>query len=345
MRAPSIGELFGNRDISSPQIGSPVSAAGQAVYGGDPCDIRGAYRNGPDAAKVRDLCIAQGLSAAAVDSYVFNSTQIQGFVGGNRNLKEETADTWTLGFVYRPQLENPLFSRLSTSLDYYSIEITDVVGTITAANQLQGCFNATGVTNTSYDANNGYCQLFRRDAMTGNVVDSLGLQQNLATLKTSGVDLQIDWGFDLMDAGMPDWGALNLNFVVGWMDSWQRQDAAGGPFNERAGTIDSTNGFTFPEWKFLTSVNYSKGPYGVGVRWRRVGEVDIYRTENKLDAINYFDLLGTWEVSDRVVVRAGVNNLTDQDPRTWSPGIQANTDPSTYDILGRRYFVGLTAKF
>src|SRR5690606_23540902 len=83
--------------------------------------------------------------------------------------------------------ENPLFSRLSTSLDYYSIEITDVVGTITAANQLQGCFNATGVTNTSYDANNGYCQLFRRDAMTGNVVDSLGLQQHLATLKPAGV--------------------------------------------------------------------------------------------------------------------------------------------------------------
>lgn len=345
VRAPSIGELFGNRDISSPQIGSPVNAAGQAVYGGDPCDIRGAYRNGPDAAKVRDLCIAQGLSAAAVDSYVFNSTQIQGFVGGNRNLKEETADTWTLGFVYRPQLENPLFSRLSTSLDYYSIEITDVVGTITAANQLQGCFNATGVTNTSYDVNNGYCQLFRRDSMTGNVVDSLGLQQNLATLKTSGVDLQVDWGFDLMDAGMPDWGALNLNFVVGWMDAWQRQDAAGGPFNERAGTIDSTNGFTFPEWKFLTSVNYSKGPYGVGLRWRRVGEMDIYRTDNKLDAINYFDLLGTWEVNERVVLRAGVNNLTDQDPQTWSPGIQANTDPSTYDILGRRYFVGLTAKF
>ena len=28
-----------------------------------------------------------------------------------------------------------------------------------------------------------------------------------------------------------------------------------------------------------------------------------------------------------------------------TPNVQANTDPSTYDVLGRRYYVGLTAKF
>jgi hypothetical protein len=29
----------------------------------------------------------------------------------------------------------------------------------------------------------------------------------------------------------------------------------------------------------------------------------------------------------------------------YTPNIQANTDPSTFDVLGRRYFVGLNAKF
>ncbi|MCZ7010142.1 hypothetical protein, partial [Salmonella enterica] len=84
----------------------------------------------------------------------------------------------------------------------------------------QGCFNATGLTNVTYDVNNGYCQLFQRDASTGNIVNSLGLLQNLATMKTSGVDLQVDWGFDLVDAGLPDVGSLNLNFVVGWLETW-----------------------------------------------------------------------------------------------------------------------------
>lgn len=345
VRAPSIGELYGNRDIDSPQIGAPLNAAGNPVFGGDPCDTRGAYRNGPNKEQVKALCLAQGLSPAAIESYVFNSTQIQGFVGGNRDLKEETADSWTLGAVYRPKFDHPLLSRVSASVDYYSIEIKDVIGSITAANQLQGCFNATGLTNATYDVNNGYCQLFQRDAATGSIINSLGLLQNLATMKTSGVDLQVDWGFDLVDAGLPDVGSLNLNFVVGWLETWERQDAAGGPFNVRTGTIDSTNGFTFPEWKFLTSVNYKFGDYGLGVRWRRVGEMQIYNTANKLDAIDYFDLMGTWTVNERVSLRAGVNNLTDQAPRTWTPGIQANTDPSTYDTLGRRYFVGLTSRF
>jgi iron complex outermembrane receptor protein len=345
VRAPSIGELYANRDISSPQIGAPTSATGAPVFGGDPCDIRSAYRTGANGAAVRNLCLAQGMASAAVDSYVFNSTQIQGFVGGNTQLHEETADSWSLGAVYRPSFSHPMLSRISTTLDYYNIEITDVIGSITAANQLQGCYNSNGVTNPTYDVNNGYCQLFQRDASTGNIVNSLGLLQNLAALQTSGVDLQVDWAFDLVDAGLPDYGSLKFNVVVGWLESWARQDAAGGQFNERSGTIDSTNGFTFPEWKFLSSVNYSIGDYSVGARWRRVGEMDIRSTANKLDSIDYFDLLGTWDVSERVTLRAGVNNVTDEAPRTWSPGIQANTDPSTYDVLGRRYFVGLTAKF
>ena len=50
-------------------------------------------------------------------------------------------------------------------------------------------------------------------------------------------------------------------------------------------------------------------------------------------------------MNDTVSLRAGVNNLTDEQPNVYSPGVQANTDPSTYDVLGRRYYVGLTAKF
>ena len=38
---------------------------------------------------------------------------------------------------------------------------------------------------------------------------------------------------------------------------------------------------------------------------------------------------------------AGINNLSDQQPRLYSPNVQANTDPSLYDVLGRRYYVGV----
>jgi outer membrane receptor protein involved in Fe transport len=340
VRAPSIGELFAPTNTSFPSIGTP-SATGLS---GDPCDIRSSYRNGPNAAKVRALCIAQGISANAVDSYQFGNNQATGITGGNVNLQEETADTWSVGAVYQSRFQHPLLSGFSASVDYYNIEITDVIGTVGASAQLQGCYNAQGQ-NPNYDPTNSYCQLFIRDSLTGNVTQARELNQNLATLKTSGIDAQFDWRVELADAGLPAWGSLNANVVVGWLDTWERQDTAGGPFINRTGTIDSVFGNTFPEWKMLSSLNWSMGSFGAGVRWRRVGEMTQFGTTTVLEPLHYFDLNGSWTLNDAVVLRAGVNNLTDEDPRTYAPGVQANTDPSTYDVLGRRYYVGLTARF
>lgn len=340
VRAPSIGELYAPRNTSFPSIGAP-SATGLS---GDPCDIRSSYRNGSNGAKVRDLCVAQGISLGAIDSYQFGNNQSAGITGGNATLKEETADTWSVGAVYQSRFQHPLLSGLSMSIDYYNIEITDVIGIVSASAQLQGCFNAQGQ-NPTYDANNSYCQLFSRDPLTGNVTQAREFNQNLATLKTSGIDGQVDWRIQMVDIGLPDWGSLNANVVVGWLDTWQRQDKEGGPFINRTGTIDSVFGNTFPEWKVLSSLNWQMGSFGAGVRWRRVGEMTQYGTSTVLEPLHYFDLNGSWAINDTVVLRAGVNNLTDEDPRVYSPGVQANTDPSTYDVLGRRYYVGLTARF
>ena len=60
-----------------------------------------------------------------------------------------------------------------------------------------------------------------------------------------------------------------------------------------------------------------------------------------MDSTWYVDLTGSWNILDNLTLRLGVNNLFDQDPELYSPAVQANTDPSTYDVLGRRYFIGL----
>jgi outer membrane receptor protein involved in Fe transport len=48
---------------------------------------------------------------------------------------------------------------------------------------------------------------------------------------------------------------------------------------------------------------------------------------------------------DGLTVRAGVENLTDQDPPIFPSWVGANTDPSQYDVLGRRYYLNLTVRF
>lgn len=341
VRAPSIGELFAPVNTSFPGIGSP-SATGLS---GDPCDTRSSYRLGGNAAQVEALCLAQGISPAAIDDYVFTNNQVPGITGGNPDLTEETSNSFTAGLVITsPWDGSPWLSGLSASIDYYNIEIENVIGTIGASAQLQGCFNAQGQ-NPTYDPNNGYCLLFDRDPLTGNVNQAREVNGNLATLKTSGVDAQFDWNVVLAEIGAPDWGSLNVNVILGWLETRERQDAQGGPFINRTGTIDSVFGNTFPEWKSLTSVNWSNGPFTVGARWRRVGEMTQFGTDVEIPSKDYFDLNASWDVTDAISLRATVNNVADEEPAIYSPGVQANTDPSTYDILGRRYSIGLTAKF
>ena len=62
-----------------------------------------------------------------------------------------------------------------------------------------------------------------------------------------------------------------------------------------------------------------------------------------------FDLFGSWNFNDHLQLRAGIENVFDQDPPIVGaapPAVSAagQTD-SVYDTLGRRFFLGLTAKF
>ncbi len=61
--------------------------------------------------------------------------------------------------------------------------------------------------------------------------------------------------------------------------------------------------------------------------------------------MDYLDLTVGYTFTDALEglrLRAGVNNLTDEDPVIYPSNQQANTDPATYDILGRRYFIAAT---
>ncbi len=165
-------------------------------------------------------------------------------------------------------------------------------------------------------------------------------------MKTSGIDFQIDWALTLADLGGPDWGSFALNVIGTKLLEWKRQDIPEGDFTDRKGTISNAFGLTLPEWKFLSGLNWSYDSFTLGVRWRYIDSVENFNNRGQvLNAVNYFDLNTSLKVSDSMTLRAGVNNLTDQQPPVYSPSIAANTDPSTYDLVGRRYFVSLTTRF
>ncbi|HVY91073.1 MAG TPA: TonB-dependent receptor, partial [Hyphomonadaceae bacterium] len=150
VRAPAIGELFAPVLLGFPSIGSPTSG-GNPAFSGDPCDVRSKYRSTSGSnlaassnAGVRALCIAQGVSTSSVDTYTFTNQQVSALTGGNPSLTEESAKTYSIGVVWSPKFDNPWLANLTGSIDYYHIELQDVVGTVDANTALQQCYYANG---------------------------------------------------------------------------------------------------------------------------------------------------------------------------------------------------------
>ena len=62
-------------------------------------------------------------------------------------------------------------------------------------------------------------------------------------------------------------------------------------------------------------------------------------------AITYLDANVSWKPAELLELRLGVENLTDEAPPLYTAAVQMNTDPSTFDVLGRRYYFHANMKF
>jgi iron complex outermembrane recepter protein len=65
------------------------------------------------------------------------------------------------------------------------------------------------------------------------------------------------------------------------------------------------------------------------------------------DSVTYVDFATTVQVGESVELFGGIDNAFDEQPPllTSSWGGDANTDVTLYDVIGRRYFVGVRARF
>ncbi len=86
---------------------------------------------------LRAICLAQGAPLGTIGS-ITNPTAAQAniVVGGNIDLKPETASTWTLGVVFLPEF----LPKFSVSVDYYNIRVKDVIGAATPGDLINACF-------------------------------------------------------------------------------------------------------------------------------------------------------------------------------------------------------------
>jgi iron complex outermembrane recepter protein len=347
IRAPNIIELFA------------AQGAGLFNLGFDPCD-NGAQRQAASPGTPPATCFGtnpwQVTTTQSNGGGLFNPAgQYNGVFGGNPNLEPEEAETITVGFVATPTF----LDGLTVSVDYWNIEVTNFLQSSPQA-IMANCYAGTAAGNLAS------CALITRNSqgrLRNNARGVLALNDNIGYVKTSGVDINVDYRLDVGSLG-------DLAFqVIGTKVETLELDVGGGtgfPAYDCVGKWSNSSvcGTPTPEWRHRARVSWST-PWNLELigTWRYFGEVAREVTVprggtlvpatgtnvigNKWDAENFFDFAGNYQVFDNTRIRFGVNNVLDEDPPigTNTNTANGNTFPQVYDSLGRYVFVGASLDF
>ena len=332
-RAPNIGELFSAQSQTFPAIV-------------DPCDQ--GKGNGDNATLVAlpTACASIAGIAHTVQtrgSFAYGTAQLQtvdGLLGGNRNLKAETADTLTAGVVLTPSF----FRNLVIKVDYYNIKVKNAVGIIGQQVSVDQCFQS---------ANPVFCNNVIRDANTGYITRVNALNLNTGSYKVSGLDTKVDYRVPVRFLG--DGGGLGVN--VDWNHSLGQQQTPfpGGPVQNELGQADCYScgrlGSGFKD-RVNSVFTVQNSQFNLAWTVQYLGPLSDTLGGNHIAAVWYHGVKAQAFVgpNKKFTFYAGVNNLFDKTPQTFNdtnpvvwPG--TGTVADTYDLYGRMFYVGATAKF
>jgi outer membrane receptor protein involved in Fe transport len=297
---------------------------------------------------------------------------------GNPDLDNEVADTWTFGTVVQSPFQHPLLDSLTVSVDWYQIELAGTIAVPSAFTVYQQCLDGSfnpliagapgSLTGAALLAGSPYCALINREPVDpfgvfGAVRSGLSRNfdaayVNLGGTETAGIDVQVNWAADFADMGplqsVP--GSVNASVVANILKEYAESPFPGGTFVDYAGT---SFGPGYYDYRVFTTLGYSLGTTSLGARITYLPEIDPIAAAaagtQGTAAHTQLDVFGRWALNDTFEFRGGIDNLLDEQPevtgRTYNPanGVLTNNSLAStnqnYDVLGRRIFVGVTARY
>ncbi len=263
---------------------------------------------------------------------------------GNPNLVPEVARTYTGGIVFTPTW----FAGFTTSLDYYSINMTNAIGTISASTtSVQTLCNQSGGTSP-------FCSLYVRPFPYTNTTAAnyptllINEALNTAVQKTEGWDFEVNYAFQLQDVIDSAKGSLNLRLLANYQPINQSIAFPGAPLTFQAfpkGHITSFISYKLDSWSFTLEDRWLSS-------WdRRTLATDVYQNP-RVPAYNYVD--GTidkkFTVDDQALdVYLTVQNIgnkkfpvatnNNSTPDLYYMGVQGAVT-TQYDAIGRYFTLG-----
>lgn len=312
------------RAANAPELFSPQSIG--LWNGTDPC-------SGAAPTLTAAQCALTGVSAAQYGTINPSpASQYNGLFGGNPNLKPEKADTITAGFVVTPT------NRISLSVDYYRIKMSDVIGTYPAQQLITDC--ATG-------ANPGACSRITRAPNGSLWLGQAGFVEltndNLGSRDFQGIDVAAVTRFDLGA------GSLSVGLTGSYLLKKEFQAYQTGTPYDCAGIFE-VRCFASPNWRHTLRVSY-KAPsvWSLTAKWRFMSKVDgpAANGATSIPAYSWFDLSASAEVTENFSLNLAANNLLDKNPPLvgGSYSSNGNTYAGFYDTLGRHISLGATLRF
>jgi outer membrane receptor protein involved in Fe transport len=327
VRAPNIGELYAG-----------LSQTFQFIT--DPCNAS-AIQNGTQYRAANCTALLSSLGVADPSTYRdTRSTNLPGFVGGNPDLKPETAKTWTAGVVLQPRF----VSGLTLRADWYDIRLTQAINTVAPEELAELCVDQPTLDNI-------FCGGITRQlgdsatADAGNIVSFVVTGQNVARFRTSGLDLNLTYRLETASLG-----TFTANLMSNYLHRLEFIGVPGGNVIDQAGTVNTSDDLTAPKYQVNLDLTWNIGKFTLnyGLSWfdktLRFDKQSIASNPDIVDRKYLYykerwqhDIFAAADVTDQFQFFAGMNNVFNQMPSIGS---------TRYPIsaVGRYVYAGVKVK-
>lgn len=316
VRAPDISNLFQGQAQTYVDIDDPCNGVGTATEGDiDPIVVANCLSI-PDVAATAAAGTYNPDTGLIEPGFFYTQPDLQtisGFVGGNPNLNEESAETWTVGLVWTPAFAESL----AVSLDWYNIEIDDVIGSVSRQRLINECYEVDW---SGPGGRPSQCDAHERFPETGKIRYWYSFDINQSLYESEGFDLSAVY---TMEDLVP--GSLRFSMLYTRRDTHTFQTTIDSDPFDYVGEVG------YNEDKYKLTVTYEIGDWLVSLDNTIYGpslddigqEANDYHL-NDIGTIAYTDLQVRYFATEGLQLYVGVDNLFDQQPPycpncNWEP--------------------------
>jgi iron complex outermembrane receptor protein len=274
----------------------------------------------------------------------------------NLNLEPEISRTKQVGIVYQPEW----FRGFSASVDYYDIQVTGAIGTISAQQTVDLCFLG----------NTDICDFIIRDP-AGQITEVQLVPVNLAQTKTRGLDIEASFRRSLGDIIPGAGGTITLRGLATHV--FEYETFSGLP-NAIPSEVSGQNSGNIAKWRVYTTQSYSDDRLTLSLTQRYVSPGVINNAwiecnsncpvptinnptvnNNRIEGALYVDLGGSFKLTNpdrgfKSEIYFKIDNLFNVDPPLAAsaginPYLVRSINSALYDVLGRTFRIGARVSF